>query len=103
MKEKIKLYTMKELLEPLTSEQKEEFKSLEASYRRGYLHGYSECIDNHHYVGAGIPDITYFFNKILTPWRYFKDKKSKNKVMVMPPEFDMEKYYNHEYRDEKDS
>ena len=103
MKEKIKLYTLKELLEPLTDEQKKEFKSLEASYRRGYLHGFSECIDNHHYVGAGIPDITYFFDKFLTPWRYFKDKESKDKVMVMPPEFDMKKFENYEYSDEKDS
>ena len=103
MKEKIKLYTMKELLKPLTDKQKEEFEGLEESYRRGYLHGYSQCIDSHYYVGANIPDITYFFNKFLTPWRYFKDKKSKDEIMVCPPEFDMDKYYNNEYRDEEDS
>ena len=103
MKEKVKIYTLKEMLEPLTDKQKKEFRSLEASYRRGYHHGFSECIDNHYYVGAGVSDITNFFNRFLTPWRYFKDKKSEKNTMVIPPEFDMKKFQNYEYSDEKDS
>lgn len=94
---KVKVWTVEELSKPLTKKQKRVFKSMEEAYRRGYHHGYSTAIDDYSHMGAHIKEIPVFFDKFLTPWRYFKDKLSKTETMVMPPEFDVEKWHKGEY------
>ena len=83
MKE-VKIKTFKDLNKPLTKKQKEEYKIQEASYRRGFRHGYDQALDD---APDGVTNYHYkFFNKVLTPWSYFKDKISKTgKIMVFPP------------------
>lgn len=57
----------------------------ESMYRRGYRHGYSKGMDDVTYKGRS--KIAKFFNKVLMPWTYFKDKdysKSDN-FFVQPP------------------
>jgi len=94
---KIKVWTVEELSKPLTKKQKKMFANMEEAYRRGYHQGYSHAIDAHSGVGAHIKEICLFFDKLLTPWRYFKDKLSQTQTMVTPPEFDFRKWQEGEY------
>ncbi len=81
---KDKVYSFNELMKPLTKKEKEEYKTQENCYRRGYRHGYDQALDD---ATDGVTNYHYkFFNKVLMPWSYFKDKLSKTgKIMVFPP------------------
>ena len=80
----MRIITAEEASKPFTSEEKEKHKEQEASYRRGYRHGYDQALDD---ANDGTKNYHYkFFNKVLMPWSYFKDKISKTgKVMEFPP------------------
>ena len=57
----------------------------ETMYRRGYRHGYSKGMDDVTYEGRS--KIAKFFNKVLMPWTYFKDKdySKENNFLTIPP------------------
>ena len=81
----MKIMTSKELMKPFTSEQKEQLRAQETSYRRGYRHAYSQALDD---VQRGTPmnRLYSFFNKELMQWTYFKDTKSREgETTVFPP------------------
>ena len=90
----MKVLTLKDLKKPLTKEQEEHSLEIESSYRRGYLHGYSTAQDDA--ISWGGQATIGFFNNVLTPWRYFKDKASQVSQMVCAPEFDIEQAEKYE-------
>jgi uncharacterized protein with ParB-like and HNH nuclease domain len=85
----MKIITAKEASKPFTREEKKRHREQEASYRRGYRHGYDQALDD---AKEGTTNYHYkFFNKVLMPWTYFKDKLSKKgKIMVFPPSIEGE-------------
>ena len=59
---------------------------MERMYRRGYRHGYSNGMDDAEHIDR--PKLAKFFNYILMPWTYFKDKDYSNEnesLLVAPP------------------
>ena len=86
----MKIITAKEASKPLTKKQKEHLADCERSYRRGYVQGFSQGMDDVK-VSQGNPlwmKVAKFFDDKLMKWRYGKkpfDKKFD--TLEFPPEY----------------
>lgn len=85
----ILVFSMEDII---TSPDKPDFVSCdeERSYRRGYIHGFSEAMDNlvpsNHKRSALWLKLAKFFDEALMSWRYSKDYSFQ-----FPPKFDPKK------------